>query len=99
MIMVLENCFHGLPRYVGVLELTEAANKSGCADMLQNWKEKPVGSFAHFRPWAVMLFFWFGKAFLARIWQFWNIAVASPKMKSTVPLILQSRKNWRMECV
>lgn len=35
--------------------------------------------------------FCFGEACLARIWQFWNTTVASPKMKSTVPLILQSR--------
>lgn len=64
--------------------------RSESAEMLQNWKEKPVGSFKSFLPCAVMVFFWVGNPFLALIWQFWNIAVASPKMKSTVPVILHS---------
>jgi len=48
MIMVREYCFQGLPRYVAE-ELTEAT-KSESAEMLQNWKEKPVGWFGSLRP-------------------------------------------------
>lgn len=86
--MVLEYSFHGLPKYVGV-ELTEG-NKSVSAEMLQNWMEKPVGWFGSLRPCAVMVFFWFGKPCLAKIWQFWNKTAPSPNMKSTVPVILHS---------
>jgi hypothetical protein len=35
-----------------------------------------------------------------RAWmrQFWSTACELPKMKSTVPEMVQSRKNWRMAC-
>ena len=40
--------------------------------MLQNWNEKPVGSFGSFLPCAVIVFFWFGKPFFTLRKQFWN---------------------------
>jgi len=64
--------------------------RSKSAEMLQNWKEKPVVVFGSVRPWAATVFFCPCIPFLARISQPWNITVPFPKMKSTVPVILHA---------
>lgn len=63
-------------------------NRVGSGDMLHDWKENPESSSSD-RPLAVMVFI--DRPFLTLISQSWNMAVAWPKMKSTVPLMRHPR--------
>lgn len=89
MITVLAYSFHGLPKYVGILNLTGKSFRSGT--ILELWITKAVVSRLSALPCAVTVFCWLSIGFLTMIKQFWITVAESPKMKSTVPEITQLR--------
>lgn len=85
-----ERKLHTVIRPRNVFTVAFTGVKSRLAVMLHLWKENPVTSDVSFSDCAVMTLLCPTSGLRASIWKFWNTAVASPQMKSTVPVIWHS---------